>query len=490
MVFNSLSGLFNRGASRDWMQFLRPNSPRQRTSTGLRGNNRGRLDVYEYTPTNVYINVKGGRSQQPTYQWPTMPIWQPPPVQWPTWPPFEDPQPPVLPPPDDEFDPPPPPPPPPPPVDDPPFVGRDTCGCDFKHNEEDNDTSQPNTIKRYDGVSVMVGDARDDVYMMSGYRKAIFAGDGNDFIDDMGGACQQINGGRGDDTIKLNNTSQSVTINGGSGNDVIWFTNAVATSNMTNGSFTINGGAGQDRVYMAGSENNYVKTNLGGGAVSYRMSNQKESVVMTGVEQVIFRGSDYSYVNDLPPEGFGPSTQRHNGYIANQAGSSEPWPKQGFGLQVIHFDDTYNETNMGTDNNDLFRIFFNDALTADPQNPEIYHVQGLGGDDNFLVSEAGMLPQKDTYFSGGEGSDLFDATGLRTSGNTNRKFVFMGGPGRDILRLPGQRSDYTMLRLGALPDGVTLAGAPDSLTAYTHKTKGFQLIAGADVEVLNFIEEA
>ncbi|EMV0091303.1 hypothetical protein AABE68_003428, partial [Escherichia coli] len=110
----------------------------------------------------------------------------------------------------------------------------------------------------YGGATVSMGDGNDTVTVTDGaYNTTISLGAGDDVFDStgatLGSAATTIDGGEGNDTIKIGTISNgNITIDAGAGDDIVVLTKDYDTKPVGNQG-SINGGEGSDTLVLAGN---------------------------------------------------------------------------------------------------------------------------------------------------------------------------------------------------------------------------------------------
>ena len=110
----------------------------------------------------------------------------------------------------------------------------------------------------YGGATVSMGDGNDTVTVTEGaYNATISLGAGDDVFDStsatLGSAATTIDGGEGNDTIKIGTISNgNITIDAGAGDDIVVLTKDYDTKPIGNQG-SINGGEGSDTLVLAGN---------------------------------------------------------------------------------------------------------------------------------------------------------------------------------------------------------------------------------------------
>ncbi|WP_337240285.1 beta strand repeat-containing protein, partial [Proteus faecis] len=110
----------------------------------------------------------------------------------------------------------------------------------------------------YGGATVSMGDGNDTVTVTEGaYNATISLGAGDDVFDStsatLGSAATTIDGGEGNDTIKIGTISNgNITIDAGAGDDIVVLTKDYDTKPIGNQG-SINGGEGSDILVLAGN---------------------------------------------------------------------------------------------------------------------------------------------------------------------------------------------------------------------------------------------
>ncbi|EMB3650539.1 RTX toxin, partial [Escherichia coli] len=110
----------------------------------------------------------------------------------------------------------------------------------------------------YGGSTVSMGDGNDTVTITDGaYNTTISLGAGDDVFDStgatLGSAATTIDGGEGNDTIKIGTISNgNITIDAGAGDDIVVLTKDYDTKPVGNQG-SINGGEGSDTLVLAGN---------------------------------------------------------------------------------------------------------------------------------------------------------------------------------------------------------------------------------------------
>ncbi|MDN2156920.1 RTX toxin [Escherichia coli] len=110
----------------------------------------------------------------------------------------------------------------------------------------------------YGGATVSMGDGNDTVTVTDGaYNTTISLGAGDDVFDStgatLGSTATTIDGGEGNDTIKIGTISNgNITIDAGAGDDIVVLTKDYDTKPVGNQG-SINGGEGSDTLVLAGN---------------------------------------------------------------------------------------------------------------------------------------------------------------------------------------------------------------------------------------------
>ena len=376
-------------------------------------------------------------------------------------------------------------------------------------------------------------------------RDILFGGNGNDVIEGNKGDDLMI-GGAGNDVLECDNGDGSDRMSGGTGYDTIDVDGAptqgdvftlkangnLAIFQRTNlGPFTLtvdsaekfdisglggddrltvgnlngtgvglvqfSGGAGNDtldastsstRIYAWGNTGN--DTLIGGSAVDVLYGGSGNDKIAGE------KGNDFMYGeagNDVLEWDNGDGSDRMSGGTGYDIIDVEGAPDQGdiFTLQGNGNLAIFQRTNLG-------------PFTLTVDTAEKFEVSGLGGDDQFTVGNLGRTGVQRVQFSGGEGSDRFDASATRTpviaagdagddtliGGNGND--VLAGGDGRDTLTGNGGSDKFlysgnvfangTPARNAAT--GINVLNTPDILTDFNTSQDQFAL-NGRDLNLTN-----
>ena len=214
----------------------------------------------------------------------------------------------------------------------------------------------------------------------------------------------EINGGGGDDNVTIEDTTgtdlETVVFNGGEGNDTL----DASESNVV---VVADGGAGEDQL-IGGSANDI----LMGGTDNDSIEGERGDDTMIGAEGNDTLEWDDGDGSDLISGGEGIDVVEVEGSLAE----GDEFVLSQDGTNAI-----FDRVNLGQF-----------TLTVDTS--EEFEVDGVGGDDSFIVNDLSDTDVELVTFNGGEGNDTLDAS------QSNVPIVADGGEGDEIL-IGGAASD-------------------------------------------------
>ncbi|MBD2463508.1 hypothetical protein H6G89_21115 [Oscillatoria sp. FACHB-1407] len=268
---------------------------------------------------------------------------------------------------------------------------------------------------------VYFGEGGNDLLSGGAGRDNCNGGSGNDRID--GGADgDTITGGAGDDRL-IGGTGND-SIDGGAGNDRISGGSGDDSINASSGNDRIDAGAGNDNI-NGGSGNDIIRARdgndviTGGTGIDTISGDAGNDIINAGIgDDRMLGGSGDDLMgwrdgegSDLMTGGDGTDTVAVEGALTRGDNFTLGKDAQG---QVLLDRPTIDGQAVG-------------QFTLTVSTSEIFNVNGVGGNDTFVVNDLSNTGVTSIVFNGGEGNDSLDAR------NTAIRIVADGGNGDDLL---------------------------------------------------------